>query len=272
MSEEAFPGTLCLANKSGWMTREMFFEAIKHFIQHSNSSKDNPSLLVYDNVDSHLTIDVIRPCKENGVTLFTVPPHTTHKTQPLDVGIVPFNDQIFQEHEFVKSSVTFIPEEQHNENLDNEQGGNDDNILNENEQEAQEICRESVRAITFNIDDNSEASTARQANNQNDQEKQKKMAPIRVVNANENQSVSGAAEAGCSTVKTHISPKNLWGIPKLVRKESQRKPRRKGKSAVPTDTPEKDEIERRELEKQEKERIANQRKKGKGRKKNCRNF
>ena len=49
MLRGAPPGTLGLANKTGWMNSELFSEVIDHFIHHSKSSKDEPSLLVYDN-------------------------------------------------------------------------------------------------------------------------------------------------------------------------------------------------------------------------------
>lgn len=47
MSQGAPLGTLGLASKSGWMTTELFLDVMKHFVKCSNSSKENPSLLVY---------------------------------------------------------------------------------------------------------------------------------------------------------------------------------------------------------------------------------
>ena len=87
MLRGAPPGTLGLANKTGWMNSELFSEVIDHFIHHSKSSKDQPSLLVYDNQESHLSIEVMDKAKENGVTILTLPPHISNKMQPLDVGV-----------------------------------------------------------------------------------------------------------------------------------------------------------------------------------------
>lgn len=284
MSKEAYPGTLCLANQSGWMTRDIFVEAIKHFIRHSSNSKENPSLLICDNVDSHLTVETIRLCKENGVTLFTVPPHTTHKTQPLDVGvygpfqcsydkaihlwtlnhpgepatiyevagfvkaaacesmkagnilsafaktgIIPFNDKIFQDHEYVKSNVTFIPEEEN---------------LNEEEQE-QEAFEENINQESNN-------------NKENSEEGNENVTP-EATNAEEGGQVITESNTSKGASK-HVSPRDLWGVPKLVRKESKRKPRRQGKSTILTDTPEKEAIEKRENDKKQKEEEKNNRK------------
>lgn len=86
------PGTLGLATKSGWMNTECFIEVLKHFIKHTASSSDNPSLLIMDNHESHISIEGLNLCKNYGVTVLTVPPHCTHKLQPLDVGLLkPFH-------------------------------------------------------------------------------------------------------------------------------------------------------------------------------------
>ncbi|XP_072380516.1 uncharacterized protein [Diabrotica undecimpunctata] len=60
---------------------------MEHFILHTSSLKQNPSLLLYDNHESHLSIQVVNIAKENGVTIVTYPPHSTNKLQPVDVGI-----------------------------------------------------------------------------------------------------------------------------------------------------------------------------------------
>lgn len=87
MINGAPPGTLGLANSSGWMNSELFVSVMKHFIQHSGSSKLNPSLLILDNHDSHFSIETLNLAKEHGVTILTLPPHTSNKLQPLDVSV-----------------------------------------------------------------------------------------------------------------------------------------------------------------------------------------
>lgn len=88
MLKGAPTGTLGLAAKSGWMTAELFVDVLKHFVKHICSSPANPSLLLMDNHESHLSIEALDYCKENGVTVLTFPPHCTHKLQPLDVGVM----------------------------------------------------------------------------------------------------------------------------------------------------------------------------------------
>lgn len=87
MLKGAPTGTLGLANPSGWMNVELFCDVMKHFIKHTCSSKENPSLLIYDNHESHLSIAALDLAKDNGVTILTFPPHSTNKMQPLDVGV-----------------------------------------------------------------------------------------------------------------------------------------------------------------------------------------
>jgi len=88
MLNGCYPGTLGLATKSGWMTSDLFLEVMKHFVKHTASSKENPSLLLLDNHESHLNIASLDYAKKHGVTLLTFPPHTTHKLQVLDVVLM----------------------------------------------------------------------------------------------------------------------------------------------------------------------------------------
>lgn len=46
-----------------------------------------PILLLYDGHGSHLSEEMINLAEEHNIILFRLPPHTTHKLQPLDVGI-----------------------------------------------------------------------------------------------------------------------------------------------------------------------------------------
>lgn len=78
------PGTVGVANPSGWMTGENFCKYLLHFAKHSNSSTSNPVLVIFDNHESHITIEGISLAKEKGIVLVTLPPHCSHKLQPLD--------------------------------------------------------------------------------------------------------------------------------------------------------------------------------------------
>ncbi|XP_071575280.1 uncharacterized protein [Temnothorax nylanderi] len=155
------PGCRGEANPSGWMNAEHFVKFLQFFQSHVRASVDAPVLLILDNHESHLSIAGLDYCKTNGIIVLSLPPHCSHKLQPLDgtvygplkkcihtqcdnwmtwnpgrtmtiydipgivtkalplavthqnivsgfecTGISPFNPDIFQEYEFLPSSVT----------------------------------------------------------------------------------------------------------------------------------------------------------------------
>lgn len=79
--------SLALGNRSGWMTGELFLTVLEHIQRHTHCSKDNKILLLLDNHESHTTISAINFCRQNGIIMLSFPPHTSHKLQPLDVGV-----------------------------------------------------------------------------------------------------------------------------------------------------------------------------------------
>ena len=87
MLKDATAGSLGLAYPSWWMTGDLFAETLGHFIKFIKISKSNPGLLLMDNHISHLSIEAIDMAKENGLCLLTFPPHFSHKLQPLDIGV-----------------------------------------------------------------------------------------------------------------------------------------------------------------------------------------
>lgn len=77
-------GSIGEANGSGWLDADTFFIYIKHFAKHARPSLQNRILLILDNHRSHLGLQTIDFCRENGIVLLSFPPHTSHKLQPLD--------------------------------------------------------------------------------------------------------------------------------------------------------------------------------------------
>ncbi|KAI4819416.1 hypothetical protein KUCAC02_004663, partial [Chaenocephalus aceratus] len=68
----------------GWMNEDAFLIFLKHFIRHTNCSTDHPVLLILDNHESHISLKSVTIAKEKGVIMLTLPPHTSHRLQPLD--------------------------------------------------------------------------------------------------------------------------------------------------------------------------------------------
>lgn len=77
-------GSTGTAYPSGWRQDSGFLKFLNHFKKYANSSKSHPVLLVLDNHSSHIHIDCLDYCKNNGIVLLSFPPHCSHKLQPLD--------------------------------------------------------------------------------------------------------------------------------------------------------------------------------------------
>ncbi|KAJ8932510.1 hypothetical protein NQ314_014602 [Rhamnusium bicolor] len=85
--EGAPHGTLGLASKSGWMTASLFDEVLHHIKKSINCSTEDPILLIIDNHETHASLAAINFCRDNGITMVSFPPHTSHRLQPLDVSV-----------------------------------------------------------------------------------------------------------------------------------------------------------------------------------------
>lgn len=69
------------------MTAELFPNVLEHIQENLNCTPENPILLTLHNHSSHVSYPTIEYCKNNGIVLLSLPPHCTHRMQPLDVAI-----------------------------------------------------------------------------------------------------------------------------------------------------------------------------------------
>ena len=75
--------------KSGWMQSDIFFRWLERFITFTNASVEAPVLLILDGHTTHVKcIKTIELARENGVIMLSLPPHCTHRMQPLDVSFM----------------------------------------------------------------------------------------------------------------------------------------------------------------------------------------
>lgn len=81
------PGTIFATSDSGWATKDTFVEWLRHFIKVTGATVKNRVLLIVDNHTSHVSIEALTLCEESGVDILTLPPHTSHRLQPLDVAV-----------------------------------------------------------------------------------------------------------------------------------------------------------------------------------------
>ncbi|XP_060573021.1 uncharacterized protein LOC132730954 [Ruditapes philippinarum] len=73
---------------SGWSNSLIFQNYLtKHFIKYANVSSDTPTLVLFDGHKSHVQLSLVDWAREKNIILFVLPPHTSHITQPLDVGV-----------------------------------------------------------------------------------------------------------------------------------------------------------------------------------------
>jgi hypothetical protein len=74
-------GWLSLANQSGWMDKGCFLLVLNHLRSQIFCSPTKPVLVFVDGHSFHVGYPVVMYCKEQGIILQTLPPHTSHGSQ-----------------------------------------------------------------------------------------------------------------------------------------------------------------------------------------------
>ena len=79
------PETMYGLSNSGWIDSELFDAWFQnHFLSYAPASR--PLVLILDGHSSHFNPATLRRAAEEDIIMFCLPPHTSHKTQPLDKG------------------------------------------------------------------------------------------------------------------------------------------------------------------------------------------
>ncbi|KAJ3616588.1 hypothetical protein MTP99_017334, partial [Tenebrio molitor] len=101
LMDGAPPGTEFACHKSGWMQLEIFTRWFTHFLKYAKPTAEDPCLLILDGHVTHTkNLEFINMARENFVTVLCLPPHCSHKLQPLDVAFMgPLNTFYVQEIE-----------------------------------------------------------------------------------------------------------------------------------------------------------------------------
>jgi len=81
-----------VCEKKGFITEASFYGWLKLFVQHldENIRQNNVNeehLLIIDQCSSHSSLRILEYAEQHSVMLYALPPHTTHLTQPVDVGL-----------------------------------------------------------------------------------------------------------------------------------------------------------------------------------------
>ena len=77
-------GAIGACSSNGWTDSKLFSQWLQHFVQTMRCSKDSPQVLIMDGHGSHKSLEAIIYARDNGISTITLPPHSTHKMQPLD--------------------------------------------------------------------------------------------------------------------------------------------------------------------------------------------
>lgn len=78
-------GMIAAVSDSGWINEKLFIDWLHHFIDHVKPTVEEPILLILDNHESHVSLACYLLCRERGIILLSLPPHTSHRMQPLDL-------------------------------------------------------------------------------------------------------------------------------------------------------------------------------------------
>lgn len=73
-----------MTSDSGYITTDLFLEWLVHFQAQVKSTESDPVLLILDNHTSHTSLQAILFAREHYIHMISLPPHSSHKTQPLD--------------------------------------------------------------------------------------------------------------------------------------------------------------------------------------------
>ena len=85
LSNGAPIGNVVTCNDSGWMDADTFTNWLKHFVDFVKPSADKKVFLVLDGHNTHVkNLKAIELARKENVIMLCLPPHTTHKIQPLD--------------------------------------------------------------------------------------------------------------------------------------------------------------------------------------------
>jgi len=83
------PGSVAACHKAGWTQKDSFTQKFKYFVRFVKPSKKDPNILTLDGHSSHSRdVEVIDCAWEDGVQIVCLPPHSTHKLQPLGFSFI----------------------------------------------------------------------------------------------------------------------------------------------------------------------------------------
>jgi hypothetical protein len=107
--------TVMAMQPNAWMIRWLFESWIFHFIaclkRGPGIDQNNRHLFILDGHNSHVILEVVTIAMEAGMDIISLPSHTSHALQPLDVSCFkPFKTRVlFLASEYVSKQVRVVP-------------------------------------------------------------------------------------------------------------------------------------------------------------------
>ncbi len=80
-------GTVYSTSKSGWFDMFQFERWFVDLLLPRHRRRPGKKMIVGDNLSSHLSPTVINLCRQHNISFVCLPPNSTDKLQPLDVGV-----------------------------------------------------------------------------------------------------------------------------------------------------------------------------------------
>ncbi len=81
------PDAKCFLSDSGWVNADLFLKWLQFFYEHVRPTPEHKALLILDNHEAHRSIKVIEYARDHNIVILSLPPHTSHRVQPLDVSV-----------------------------------------------------------------------------------------------------------------------------------------------------------------------------------------
>jgi hypothetical protein len=111
-TESGFPPSWIIKpTPNGWTDNETGLDWIRHFDKHTKQrAKGVYRMLILDGHESHVSAEFEQYCKEHNIIPISMPPHSSHLLQPLDVGLFSplkraYGDEI---NLFIRASINHI--------------------------------------------------------------------------------------------------------------------------------------------------------------------
>jgi hypothetical protein len=105
------PDWVIKPTSNGWTNNETGLEWLKHFDKHTTARAKGPyRMLVLDGHESHESAEFQEYCKTHNIVTLGLPPHSSHLTQPLDVGCFSVLKRAYgrQIETFIKAHINHI--------------------------------------------------------------------------------------------------------------------------------------------------------------------